>query len=137
LEINVSPLIITPEVTAALHRLREAASRHPIDMPARLTAIETPEGMHRHRQQMTAQTIEIPGPWPFFVTFSMETGHPVGICRHLSMSIARAGRVPNEVAVWMIAEQLGFTGGLDACQAWKEELPDDGLAINLIQPVAH
>ena len=85
---------------------------------------------------MTAQTIRIDGPWPFFVTFSIETGQPVGPCRHMSMSIRREDRVPHPDAVWLIAAELGFVGGLDSCQAWPERLNDGGTAINVIQPIA-
>jgi hypothetical protein len=131
----MSPLIISQEVIAVLQRLRDLAPLHPVDMPTLLGVIETPDGKRQHMAQMSAQTIEIPGPWPFLVTFSIETGHPIGTCRHMSMSIARAGRIPNPIAVWMIAEHLGFIGGLEACQAWPEELQGHGMAINIVQSI--
>ena len=81
-----APLIITPLVRHELHKLREAAARNPIDMPYRVARLNTPRGRRLHWAQMEAQTVEIPGPWPFFVTFSIETGHQIGVCRHtLSM----------------------------------------------------
>lgn len=85
---------------------------------------------------MTAQSIRIQGPWPFFVTFWIETNHPVGTCRHMSMSITRDNRVPSPAAVWLIAEVLGFAGGLEACRQWPEELSDGGTAINIVQPLS-
>jgi hypothetical protein len=135
-QVTDAPLIITPEVRAALHRLRDAAARKPIDMPELLRQLETARGKRLHMERMTAQTIEIPGPWDFLVTFSIETGHPAGTCRHMSMSIDREGRVPNEFAVWMIAEELGFAGGLASCFVYPEELAGHGQAINVVQPLS-
>jgi hypothetical protein len=127
-----APLIITPQVQADLHKLRDAAARNPIDMPHRVTRLHTPRGRRLHMQQMDAQTVEIPGPWPF----SIETGHPSGAARHVSVSIAREGRVPGQYAVWMICEELGFGGGLEACQCWPEKLEGGGTAVNVIQPLS-
>lgn len=131
-----APLIITPEIVAALHKLRDAAARKPTDMQEVMRLLKTPRGKRLHMAQMTAQTISIPGPWTFFVTFSIENGHPVGTCRHMSMSIKREGRVPHPIGVWMVAEELGFSGGLEACAVWPEDLSDGGRAVNVVQPIS-
>jgi hypothetical protein len=131
-----APLIITPEVTARLHRLRDFAASRPVDMPPLMEAIKSPDGMRRHKKRMNAQTVRIDGPWPFFVTFSIETNHPGGTMRHMSMSIMREDRAPHPAGVWMVAEELGFSGGLDACQVWLEDLSDGGKAVNVVQPLA-
>jgi len=131
-----APLIITPEATADLHRLRNTAARKPIDMQEVLRRLATPRGKRLHMAQMEAQTIVIPGPWDFFVTFSIETGPPAGVCRHMSMSIKRDGRVPSVAAVWMVCEELGFSGGIEACRVWPEQLSDGGTAINVVQPLS-
>ncbi len=133
-----APLILTPDVRANLHRLREFAAKRPVDVVLLLEAIKDPERKREYLKRMTAQTIRIDGPWPFFVTFSIETNHPAGTCRHMSMSIKRAGRVPHPIAVWMVAEELGFTGALEMCSIWTEELSDGfgGDAINVVQPLS-
>ena len=131
-----APLILTADVRAALQALRRRAADKPVDVVRLMQAIRAQEGERRHRAQMTAQTVAIPGPWPFFVTFSVETGHPAGTCRHMSMSVMREGRVPHPNAAWMVAEDLGFQGGLSACRMWPESLSDGGTAINLVQPIA-
>ncbi|MGI4851986.1 MAG: hypothetical protein ACRYGR_08605 [Janthinobacterium lividum] len=131
-----APLIISPEVVAALHRLRTVAGRAPVDAKLLLQLIETPRGKRLHLEQMQRQSVMIPGPWPFFVTFSIETNHPSGTVRHMSMSAQRDGRVPSPPAAWMVAELLGFTGGLGDCHAWTEKLTAGGVAVNLAQPVA-
>lgn len=70
------------------------------------------------------------------VTFSIETGHPIGTARHMSMSSPAAGRVPIPEAVWMAAAELGFTGSIEQCMTWPEQLQGHGVAINVVQPMA-
>lgn len=131
-----APLIVTPEVVANLHDLRDRAAKKPIEMQQVMQLLKTRRGARLHKDKMTAQTIRIPGaPWPFFVTFSIENGHPAGTCRHMSMSIMRDGRVPHPAGVWMVAEEMGFSGGLEACRVWIEDLSDGGKAINIVQPI--
>lgn len=131
-----APLILTHDVIARLERLRIFAATRPVDMTVLMEAIKDPKRKRRHLKRMTAQTIRIEGPWPFFVTFSIETGHPAGTCRHMSMSIMRKGRIPHPLGVWLVAEHLGFSGGLGACQWWPEDLSDGGTAINVVQPLS-
>ncbi len=128
------PLIMGAVQSAALADLRRRAAAAPVHVPDLLERLKTPIGERAHRKQMTAQTVEIP--ISFLVTFSIETGHPAGTCRHMSMSVGREGRVPHPEAVWMIAEELGFAGGLAACKTWREDLRGHGVAINVIQPLA-
>ena len=75
-------------------------------------------------------------PVAYAVTFSIEHGHPDGTMRHISMSVDREGRVPLPVTVYMVAEVLGFCGGIEACAIWLEDLHDGGKAVNLVQPLA-
>lgn len=131
-----APLLLTTEAVERLHRLRAFAAKRPVDIQVVSEMMKHPGPMAQHRKQMTAQTVVIPGPWPFFVTFSIETGQPVGPCRHMSMSIKRDGRVPHPAALWLIAEELGFSGGLETCKVWPEDLSDGGKAINILQPVS-
>jgi hypothetical protein len=128
-------LILSPVVVAGLHRLRGFAARRPIEMAPVVEQIKTPEGMKEHMRRMHAQTIRIPGPYPFDVTFSIEN-HPGGMMRHMSMSIVREGRVPSPEAVWMVAEELGFSGGLESSQVWFEDLTDGSKAVNVVQPIS-
>jgi hypothetical protein len=130
-----APLLIGDDVRAELAKLRTSAADKPVDMPALIEQLKTKDGRRRHKDAMTRQTVIIPGPWPFYVTYSIETGHPCGTCRHMSMSIGRKDRVPHPVGVWMVAEELGFSGGLGACVVWPEPLSDGGVAINVVQPL--
>jgi hypothetical protein len=134
-----SALIMGPEQEAALAALRELATRHPVAMPELLRQLKTPRGKRLHMAQMTRQSIWIPT--AFLVTFSIETQHPAGTCRHMSVSSDVPGRLPSPEAVWMIAATLGFVGGLNLCKFWIEEL-DRGQhtgqteAVNLVQPLS-
>lgn len=107
---TATPLVIGPAELAALAALRERAASRPVDMPRLMEAIKTTDGKAAHSAQMRLQSVPIP--LDFLVTFSIETGHPIGTCRHMSMSTGKRGRVPSPPAVWMVAETLGFVGGL-------------------------
>lgn len=128
-----TPLIIGDEQRAALAKLRELAAANPIDMPKLMERIKLPKPKAQHMAQMTAQTVGIP--MDYMVTFSIEHGHPAGTCRHMSMSVGKKGRVPNQHAVWMVAEELGFVGGIEACMCWLEDLKGHGQAVNVVQPI--
>ena len=133
----MTPLIITDVVTRQLEELRSLAAAHPVDMPELVERLKNPEGKATHRKQMSAQTVFVPA--SFDVTFSIERGHPCGICRHMSMSSRLENRMPTPSAVWMIAEKLGFVGDLRDCTVWLEELdriPGRAKAVNVVQPIA-
>jgi len=128
-----TPLFIGPEQRAALHELRERANACPVDASTLAARCATADGKAAHMAQMTAQTVSIPA--AYLVTFSIETGHPKGTFRHMSVSVQREGRVPNREAVWLIALALGFTGSLDDCIAYQETLRGHGEAVNVVQLV--
>lgn len=133
-----APLILTTQVQDALHSLRRLAAFKPVDMTKLEAKLATPKGKLAHDADMTAQTVVIPGPWPFLVTLSIETDHPNGaVCRHMSMSIKREDRVPSPEAVWMIAEELGFVGSYTECAAWPEKLTAGGTAVNVLQIITN
>jgi hypothetical protein len=132
--VTATPLVIGPAELAALAALRERAAERPVDMLRLMRVIKTRRGKARHKAQMTEQSVDLP--FGFAVTFSIETGHPIGTCRHLSMSSGAPGRVPSQEAVIMVGEPLGFIGDLDACcGVWLETLEGHGRALNIVQPV--
>jgi hypothetical protein len=134
-----TPLIVGEAQRQALHKLRALAAANPLDMPTVMERLKTRAGTAAHMRQMTKQTIDIP--LAFSVTFSIEVGHPVGTCRHMSMSSDRTGRLPTPEAVWMIAEELGFVDSLAACHFWFEDVQGGASskrkqAVSLVQPLA-
>lgn len=129
-----TPLVIDDEVRAQIKACIELAEANPVDMPALMEWINTPVVKERHAARMNQQTITIP--MAYLVTYSIEDGHPVGRCRHLSMSVQRKDRVPNQHGLWMVAQEFGFWGTLQDCAAvWEENLQGHGVAINVVQPV--
>jgi hypothetical protein len=131
-----APLIITSEVVAALAILRELAAIRPVNVLDLMDRIKTRRGAAEHRAQMERQTYDIEtGPYPFRVTFSMETGHPGGNARHLSISIRRDNRVPSPEAVIEIATIMGFEGELTDWAVYPEALRGGGAATNVVQPI--
>lgn len=130
----MAALVIGTAQREAMAALRARASAHPVHMPAVLEQLKTQEGRQAHMKRMAMLTVALPT--AFMLTFSIDTGHPVGTCRHMSLSATRRGRAPTPAALWMVAEELGFVGGLNACTVWKEDIGDGAVAINVIQPVS-
>ncbi len=129
-----TPFLIGPDEIEALRQLRELAAANPVDMRELAPRLETVAGKAAHMRQMTAQSVLLP--FGYMVTFSIETGYPIGTARHMSMSSPAAERVPLREAAWMAAEALGFTGTIEQCVTWPEQLQGHGVAINVVQPVA-
>lgn len=128
-----TPLLLGPTEVAALHELRCRANAQPVNASTLVARLATPDGKARHRDQMTHQTVRIP--LAYLVTSSVETCHPKGTFRHMSISVQREGRVPNREGVWLVAQALGFTGTLDDCIAYLEDLQGHGNAVNVLQLV--
>lgn len=132
-----SPLIVGPDERRNLQELRERASKKPVNMVGLAERLLIPANKDAHMDQMADQTIGLPT--AFLVTYSVEFGHPIGPCRHMSLSSVRRGAFPIPQAVWMVAEELGFVGSLKFCTVWPEELmrgSERAVAINVLQPVA-
>jgi hypothetical protein len=130
----MTPLFIGPDEHVALQKLHDLAIVRPVDMTNLTERLRHPTNKKRHMRQMTEQTVYLPE--AYAVTFSIETNHPGGrTARHMSMSVEREDRVPNQHAVWMVAEELGFTGTLQDCVVWMEDLRQ-GKAVNIVQLLA-
>jgi hypothetical protein len=71
-------------------------------------------------------------PLGYRAVFSIEE-QPIGLCRHLSISVARHAKLPNPQAVEEVMKYLGFIGGVTKCQVWIE----NKIAINVLQPYTH
>lgn len=129
-----SALILGETQVAALKHLRDKAAAAPIDVRAVLRQCQTPAGTEAHLHRMEDFTVLLP--INFKLTFSIETGHPAGPCRHMSMSSLRHGRAPLPEAVWMACEALGFAGGLESCGFWLEDIGHGQKAVNVVQPLS-
>lgn len=65
---------------------------------------------------------------------------PAGMCRHLSISIDRPGKLPHPAAIAMIMEEIGFAAPLDDphTRIWLEPIAGqrNHEAVNVLQPVS-
>jgi hypothetical protein len=142
----MTPLVITPELKNQALRIIEHAQTNIVDIV----------GMYERDELKPGVGYEIPGdqekhtlmvPTNFKVVYSLEdqgktdeddpTGQKrLGICRHLSMSIGEKGRVPNFIAVDMMAELFQFDNPIYQCIIWLEEFGEHTqTAINIIEPL--
>ena len=78
----------------------------------------------------TAPGIDIP--FGFHACFSIEE-QPVGMVRHVSISVDTAGKCPSESAVGMIAEAFGILVPFD--RIWLEEFEPGHHCVNVIKIV--
>jgi hypothetical protein len=127
-----TPIIVGGTEREALHRLRDRAAQKPANLEYIAANIHNPAVKRKHMEQMSEQTIKIP--LAYLVTFSIEN-QPKGVFRHMSMSVQREGRVPSPESMWMVAQELGFVGGIQFCTVYAEDLKGHGKAINLLQPL--
>jgi hypothetical protein len=128
-------LLIGPDEERLIAELRERAAAKPVNMERLVKRLKRPLIKAAHMRQMTEQTIAIP--MGYAATYSIETGHPIGAARHLSVSIDDPKAMPHPAAVAMIAEAFGFEGGLERCHVWIESLKGHGSdAVNLVQPLS-
>jgi hypothetical protein len=131
-----TPLVIGVIEVAALEALRGRALEHPVDVVGLADKLHDPDCKRAHTLQMGSQSVHFPS--GFLVTFSIETGHPIGTCRHMSLSSPAKGRVPSPEALDAVAALLGFIGGHRACASWVEHLErGEGPqpTVNLVQPL--
>src|SRR5215471_20503799 len=97
-----TPFLLGPLEREQLHKLRELAVEHPIDMPPLMEQLKTRRGKRAHMKRMGEHTVYLP--FGFTATFSIETNHPGGrTARHMSMASPVVGRLPLPEAVWMVA----------------------------------
>jgi len=70
----------------------------------------------------------------FRVVFSIEQ-HPMGWCRHMSVSVPSDTKVPSIEAIEMLTEEFGFQTPLRNCHVRIEETgdPERPRAINVIE----
>lgn len=131
---NTRALLIGPEERAKLNALAMLARSRPVNVITLKERLKNGQEKVRHMTQMTEQSIELPV--GYSVTYSVETGHPIGLCHHMSISVDDPEKMPNPHAIWMVAQELGFWGQIqDVDGLWREQLTQ-GMAINLVQRVA-
>jgi len=99
------------------------------------------------KKRVSGELLGSPGDWADFAchlqsdyrcVYSIEE-HPMGWCRHLSVSVNSAEKLPNPMAVEMIMHEFGFTGTIHAQKyVWVENNAQTPLgkvvsAVNIVQ----
>lgn len=133
-----TPLVVDENVRMEILRVKRNAENNPI--PFEVLLQRTPLGGDPRFHLFI--------PFGFKVVYTHEMQHGDIECRHLSMSLDKPGRVPNPVAVQMIAEEFGFVNKLididspndintpDHLWWWGEEIQGGKLiAINILEPL--
>lgn len=68
------------------------------------------------------------------VVYSLEM-QPMGKCRHLSVSVDKAGKLPSIDAVELIMKEFGFRGSIEDCNVSMEEFAPNHQAVNVIEVI--
>ncbi len=126
----------------AIAKLREHAETNPL----------TPETLERlsrgfnpadpstrpapQLEQFIPLNFNVEIPWGFKVTFTMEQ-QPVGLVRHISVSVDAPNRVPHPAAMQMLLEEFGFENPLGVEQQVYPEHYGKGLtSVNVLELVS-
>lgn len=124
-------LLIGEDERQRIAEVRAFAAANVMDPFGSITAAA--RDMQAYRDMMAMLTIELP--IGYHITYSHEQ-QPDGLCRHISVSVARAGRMPSTEAVEMILGAFGMTPIRTSVALWIEDIDADTKAINLVQPLA-
>jgi hypothetical protein len=131
-------LIVNDEVRAAIAARIALARKHPVPASAfeqlkaneyktDLTLADRPPDFERPASELVII------PMGYHCAFSFEE-QPAGLCRHLSVSVDEAGKLPSPQAVEAIAIEFGFTTPpLKTSLIWTEEFDPGHRAVNLVQ----
>jgi len=132
-------LVIREQERAAIKAAIERAAEHPITL-AMLEALQIKDaGAHltlemRKKQfgadwdkRPKSEFVDLPVGFRAAISFEEQ---PVGLCRHLSISVDKPGALPNPAAVGMIAKEFGCEHAVAA--PWIEEFEPGHEAVNII-----
>lgn len=117
-----TPFIIDDQVRTDIRRLIEQATVKPVPFK-RLQ--EYASGVRPIPVNYNADaTIAIP--IAFKATYTHEEHKPGVICRHLSVSVERRDRIPNEHAMQMLLDEFGFVNKL---VEYDNDQPNEGIVV--------
>lgn len=124
-----SLLCITPAVRADIERVKKHASENITDLSKLSRGDAAPGGLD------PKFTIDIP--FDYCATYTEEKQKGDILCRHLSVSVSAAGRVPNHAAMDMLMEEFGFINRSTQVVLWTEKFGDNTQhAINVVEPIS-
>lgn len=132
-------LIIGETQRAAIREAIERAAKHPITLDM-VKAMQIEGGSHltlemRRKQQgpdwekkrPRSEFVNLPIGIRVAISFEEQ---PIGMCRHLSVSVDKPGALPNPHVVDMVAKEFGCDHPL--CAPWIEEFAPGHNAVNIV-----
>jgi hypothetical protein len=132
----MSAVIINDEVRAAIKEAMTKAREHvlPIAEAKRIALPDLDVVQLADRTIKTeprSECIHIPVGFMACISFEEQ---PIGLCKHLSISAPHPGRIPNQYAVSMIAEEFGMLlDGSKPTKTWLEEIAPNHHAVNVVE----
>lgn len=121
------PLAIGEKEKKAIKQLIEYARTHPYSREKLQLIVD---GMEQAPGDIKPYSISLPV--GFKVVFTIED-QPMGICKHLSVSVDDPKKLPSPEAINMIAEEFGFVGTVENMEYGTVFLEEESNAINIIQ----
>lgn len=131
-------VIIEPNDLEAIQDLIRRAALQPVYMPTLEKRLENPRQRAAHRKLVTDLSIVLATcrPHPLQLCYTIETGHPCGVARHLSVSVVSEERLlPTPFLMETLMPLFGFFGDLSDTTSYVDRLSVGGCALNLLQPV--
>jgi hypothetical protein len=129
----LSILVIGDEERARIAELKAEASANPVRFDiVRQGTTANVDTLHLKDRQPGLErppSAHMVFPGGHRVAYSVEE-QPIGFCAHLSISVARKGKMPSLEAVQMIAEEFGMT--FPPQRGWSEEFEPGQYAVNLL-----
>jgi hypothetical protein len=126
-------LIIGEDERALIAELRAVVEAREPMTAADLLAVAAAD-IEAFRDAMNMQSVDIP--IGYVATYSIEVqpnAPPPGICRHISISVDRPGKLPHPAAVDMILEAFGMQPIAKSSKVWIEDICPGQKAINVLQ----
>ena len=127
-------LILGTQEQALIDALILRASRARISYIAMTALKEAYDAGHRApRRQNYAQTIHLPVGYQ--VTYTEEEHAPEVCCRHLSVSVEAANKMPSPAAFAEIMRAFHFVSEFGHCPMWLEPVDNRRSAVNVVEPL--
>jgi hypothetical protein len=120
-------LVIDPEAQKRIALVMDWAARHPVNTVQLMRMALGREAPVGDDPNFVVEVFD-----GFRAVFSLEEQPHVGLCRHLSVSVAATGKYPAVDAVEEFMKQFGFEPH-PGLRVWLEKEVE---AVNVVQPIA-
>lgn len=128
-------LIIDDQTREKIKHLKALAALNPYTLEqikAMAAGFDPQDPKTREKRINEDFTIGIPV--GYVVTYTHEW-QPVGLCRHLSVSVPKAKAYPNPAAIQEIMTLFGFKNALTETFVWEEKYAAGFSAVNVLEEI--